>query len=61
MLKEKILKNKKGGSELIAFLIVIGVTALLVGVTYPQITGALGGSIDGISRSYNSTDTIVLD
>lgn len=55
------LKSKKGSGELIAFFIVIAVSAAIVYNIYPDIKGALGDSMKDVGKAYNSTDTIVLE
>lgn len=57
----KNLKTKKGSGELIAFFIVVAVSAAIVYNVYPSITGALSNSMKSVGKTYNSTDTIILD
>lgn len=57
----KNLKSKKGSGELIAFFVVVAVTATIVSNIYPGLTGALSNSMKSVGKTYNSTDTIILD
>lgn len=57
----KFLKDKRGGSELLAFIIVVAVTASIVTSCLPKLSKSVEDSMTSIPKVYSSTDTIVFD
>lgn len=57
----KILKNKKGGADLLTFIVIIAVSAGLIMFSYGGMSNATKKNVDIIAKSYNSTDTIILE
>jgi len=55
------LRSKKGGSELLAFIVIIAVSAGLIIFSYDGMSDSTKNNVDIIAKSYNSTDTIILD
>ncbi len=61
MRNNKFLKDKRGGSELLAFIIVVAVTASIVTSCLPKLSKSVEDSMTSIPKVYSSTDTIVFD
>ena len=57
----KKLLNKHGGSELIAFLVILATCAVISSGLYNNSSNVLKDSFKGLSNQYTSKDTIVLD
>lgn len=57
----KEIRNKQGGSELIAFLVILATCAVIAAGFYGNSDNALKDSFKGLSNQYTSNDTIVLE
>ncbi len=55
------IKSKKGSGGILAFIVVIVVVIGIILDSYPGIKNATKENVEGIAKTYNSTDTIILD
>ncbi len=61
MKRFELLKGKRGGSELLAFIVVVAVAASIVVSCLPKLTDSVEDSMTSIPKVYSSTDTIIFD
>lgn len=55
------IKSKKGSGGILAFIVVVVVVVGIILDSYPGIKNATKENVEGIAKTYNSTDTIILD
>ena len=55
------MRKRKGFSELLTFVVILGVVASIIANGYPPIQKAIYNILNSVPKQYNSTDTVVFD
>ncbi len=55
------IKSKKGSGGILAFIVIAVVVVGIIFNSYPGIKNATKENVEGMAKTYNSTDTIILD